>query len=430
VLIHTTAGPAWSSLPLSGLYVDMMRRLLALSAGARPSDMKSAATLPPVTTIDGFGRARRPPAEALPIRAADLPKTEVSRQHPPGLYGVAGTEDALNAVKADAVLLPIEATGISTEPYPKSSVLALTPWLLAAAIALLFFDAILSLWMRGYLARLNTARIAAPALALLLVAANVRGARADEAFDLKAATDTRLAYVLTGLPDVDEMSRAGLTGLGNQLRLRTSYEPQDPMGVDIAKDDLSFFPLLYWPMDPREKDLSPQAISKINDYMRNGGTILFDTRDLTLGASRGPNSPGEQTLRRLAAKLDLPPLEPVPPDHVLTKTFYILTSFPGRWDGGKVWVEALPPPDPHAGPQPSRGGDGVSPVIIGGNDWAAAWAVRPDGAPMVDVVPGGERQREMAIRFGINLVMYAFTGNYKADMVHWPALLERMGKQP
>jgi hypothetical protein len=223
------------------------------------------------------------------------------------------------------------------------------------------------------------------------------------------------------------MSRAGLTGLDFVLRQRTSYQAADPVGVDVAKDDLSFFPLIYWPMDPREKDLSPQALSRISDYMRNGGTIFFDTRDLTLGATRGPTSPGEQTLRRLISKLDLPPLEPVPQDHVLTKTFYLLRDFPGRWDGGKVWVEALPPADKNAGAPPARGGDGVSPVIIGGNDWAAAWAVDAQGQPLVDVSPGGARQREMAYRFGVNLVMYTLTGNYKADQVHVPALLERLG---
>ncbi len=160
-------------------------------------------------------------------------------------------------------------------------------------------------------------------------------------------------------------------GLDNVLRQRTSYAAADPIGVDIAKDDLSFFPLLYWPMDPREKDLSSQALTRVADYMRNGGTIFFDTRDLTLGATRGATSPGELTLRRLAAKLDLPPLEPVPQDHVLTKAFYLLREFPGRWDGGKIWVEALPSSGKNAGAAPSRSGDGVSPVIIGGNDWAA-----------------------------------------------------------
>jgi uncharacterized protein DUF4159/aerotolerance regulator-like protein len=430
VLFHITAGPGWSSLPLSGLYVDMMRRLLALAGGARPAEMKGATTLPPVTTLDGFGRSRKPPAEVLPIRAADLNKTVPSRLHPPGLYGVPGTEDALNAVKSDTVLLPMGNVGATVEAYPQARVFALAPWLLAIAAALLFLDAILSLWMRGYLTRLRLSSATGVVLAMMIIGLQMHAARADDAYNLKAANDTRLAYVVTGLPDVDDMSKAGLTGLGNQLRARTSYEPQEPVGVDPAKDDLSFFPLLYWPMDPREKDLSPQALSKISDYMRNGGTILFDTRDLTLGPVRGANSPGEQTLRRLIAKLDLPPLEPVPTDHVLTKSFYLLQTFPGRWDGGKVWVEALPPADPTAGPAPARGGDGVSPVIIGGNDWAAAWAVHPDGSPMVDVVPGGERQREFAFRFGINLVMYAFTGNYKADMVHAPALLERMGKQP
>ena len=200
------------------------------------------------------------------------------------------------------------------------------------------------------------------------------------------------------------------------------------MAVDIEHDQLIFFPLLYWPVVPGETPPSPQAVERINKYLATGGTILFDTRDLSLGAVRVAQSPREQPLRRIASKLDLPPLEPIPPDHVLTKAFYLLQSFPGRWDGGKVWVEKLPPADPDAGPSPARGGDGVSPVIIGSNDWAAAWAVDQQGRPLVAVVPGGEHQREMAFRFGVNVVMYAFTGNYKTDQVHVPALLERLGQ--
>jgi hypothetical protein len=200
------------------------------------------------------------------------------------------------------------------------------------------------------------------------------------------------------------------------------------MGVDLERDDLSLYPLLYWPLDPREKNLSPKALSKIGDYMRQGGTIFFDTRDLTLGAVRGPSSPGEQTLRRITAALDMPPLEQVPADHVLTKAFYILRDFPGRWTGGQLWVEALPPA-PKNGAAPARGGDGVSPVIIGGNDWASAWAVDANGHFLSTPSPGGEMQREMAFRFGINLVMYALTGNYKTDVVHAPALLQRLGNE-
>src|SRR5262249_56080402 len=133
-------------------------------------------------------------------------------------------------------------------------------------------------------------------------------------------------------------ARAGLAGWGLMRGARTSYEPPEPMGLDSERDDLSLYPLLYWPMDQREKSLSPRALSRISDYMRNGGTILFDTRDLTLGAARGEASPGEQTLRRLTAALDLPPLEQVPADQVLTKTFYILRDFPRRWPAPPLFL--------------------------------------------------------------------------------------------
>ena len=76
----------------------------------------------------------------------------------------------------------------------------------------------------------------------------------------------------------------------------------------------------------------------------------------------------------------------------------------------------------------ARGGDGVSPIIITSNDLAGAWAIRPDGQPMLPLTPGEPRQREFAFRAGVNIVMYTLTGNYKADQVHAPALIERLGQ--
>ena len=74
-----------------------------------------------------------------------------------------------------------------------------------------------------------------------------------------------------------------------------------------------------------------------------------------------------------------------------------------------------------------RVNDGVSPVVIGSHDWAAAWAVDDRGRPLFATVPGGEEQREHAYRFGVNLVMYALAGNYKADQVHVPLIMRRLG---
>jgi hypothetical protein len=357
----------------------------------------------------------------MPIAAKDFAATEVSRSHPPGLYGAQGVESALNTLKANDALLPLPALSVETHLYGSIDAKALEPLLLLAAALLLLLDAILSLLLRGHFPRRLLAGMVSGGLVLLLMVPNVR---ADEAMNQKAALDTRLAYVKTGIPDLDSISQAGLTGLGLLLKLRTSYEPLEPMGVNLETDDLSFYPLLYWPMDPREKALSPRALARVADYMRQGGTILFDTRDLSIGA---PGA-GQAVLKRLTKGLDFPPLEKVPADHVLTKSFYLLKDFPGRWQGAPVWVEALPPEKPgsHA---PARGGDGVSPVIIGGNDYAAAWAIDSSRHFLSEPVPGGESQRETAFRFGVNVVMYALTGNYKTDQVHAPALLQRLGRE-
>jgi len=142
-------------------------------------------------------------------------------------------------------------------------------------------------------------------------------------------------------------------------------------------------------------------------------------RDALARSYTRASAEGGATMRKPDGReVPIPPLLPVPQDHVLTKSFYLLSQFPGRVTGGTVWVEA----------RGNRYNDGVSSVIIGSNDWAGAWAVEADGAASFPVVPGGERQREMAYRFGVNWVMYALTGNYKTDQVHVPAIMERLGQ--
>ncbi len=184
--------------------------------------------------------------------------------------------------------------------------------------------------------------------------------------------------MLTGNADVDEIARAGLRGLSDTLFFRTSVEPALPTGVDLETDELAFFPMLYWPVTPDQPRPSAEAYGKLNDYLRSGGLILFDTRDADI-AGFGAASPNGRKLQELAAPLDIPPLEPLPGDHVLTRTFYLLQDFPGRYTSRDVWVEAAPPDAEQIEGMPFRNlNDGVTPVVIGGNDWAAAWAVRRD----------------------------------------------------
>ena len=203
-----------------------------------------------------------------------------------------------------------------------------------------------------------------------------------------------------------------------------------PIGLDLDRDDLSLLTFIYWPVTDSQPSPSPQAYVRLNHFLRSGGVILFDTRDGDIAGLGGPD--GAAALQRLAAPLDIPPLAPVPRDHVLTRTFYLLQDFPGRYQGRDIWAEAPPADAAAAEGVPFRSlNDGVSPVIIGGNSWAEAWAVDDSGLPMFSVGSGldGERQREMANRFGVNLIMYVLTGNYKSDQVHVPALLDRLRQE-
>jgi hypothetical protein len=441
VLFHVTANAEWSSLPLSGLFVEMLERLAVSSSSRSPqAEDLEGTTWRPLQVMDGFGKLSD--AGTLPgVDGAELVSAPVGPDLRPGLYASGDRRLARNVLAEDSVLnaavwpdrIPVEGLAVQKE-------LPLGGGLLGLAIVLLALDVIASLALSG---RLGATRVTAAALLAALWLAQPQPlhaqmqdapptpeqAEADE-FALAATAELVLAHVLTGDEDLDRVAQAGLRGLSDTLFYRTSVEPAAPVGIDLERDELSFFPMLYWPITPDQPTPSAEAYGKLNAYLRSGGLILFDTRDADI-ARLGGTSPNGRKLQQLAAPLDIPPLEPLPADHVLTRTFYLLQDFPGRHTAREVWVEAAPPDAQQIEGMPFRNlNDGVTPVVIGGNDWAGAWAVDGNGRPLLPVGRGfaGERQRELAYRFGVNLVMHVLTGNYKSDQVHVPALLDRLGQ--
>jgi hypothetical protein len=416
VLVHTTANAEWSNLALSGLFVEMLRRTVAMSQGVVAA---SEEALPPLETLDGFGRLERAPPTARPVAGKDVAATAVSPTHPPGFYGTPDTKRALNLANGIGALKPIAdlPAGIVRAGFARSAERDFRAPLLTAALILALLDLLIAYALRGLLRRRGPAVAAAIGFALLILAGP---ARADDAFTIKATSQLHLAYVKTGDDSVDSVSRAGLLGLADTLDRRTAVETAAPVAIDIETDELVFFPLLYWPVTADQPPPSPQAAERINRYIDTGGTILFDTRDAgdQVPGPYGTGGQSRELLKRLVAGVKIPPLVPIPPDHVLTKSFYLLHDFPGREAGGQLWVE---PAEDHVN-------DGVAAVIVGSNDYAGAWAVDAQGRAAYPCVPGGEQQREMAMRFGVNLVMYVLTGNYKSDQVHVPAILERLGQ--
>lgn len=444
VLFHVTPEATWSSLPISGTFVEMLRRLVQLSRNqsAAGANAANAAVLPPYRLIGADGRLGPPSPEARPLTVGS---DAVTIEHPPGLYGSDEGVYAHNLLPADATLAALAAPDlgvpVSRTAYTFDAETDLKGPLIAAALLLMALDMLAVLWMGGKLRRLP--RPTRTAAATTLLAGLVLGglmlapgrALAQEGDlqpgDIKAIeaiSQTRIAYVLTGDSSIDSISRAGLSGLSRFLIEKTALEPGDPAGVDIEEDELAFYPLVYWPIDPSTPMPSDEAIARVDAYMQQGGTVLFDTRDQYASSLFNSSaSASTMRLREILSGMNVPPLEPVPEDHVLTKAFFILDTFPGRYAGSPLWVEAVLDASSSAD-RPVRTGDGVTPIMITANDLAGAWAVDASGRPMLPTVPADPMQRVYAQRAGVNIMMYMLTGNYKSDQVHVPAILERLGQ--
>ncbi|RUX98463.1 DUF4159 domain-containing protein, partial [Mesorhizobium sp. M7A.F.Ca.CA.004.04.1.1] len=444
VLFHVTPEATWSNLPISGSFVEMLRRIVQLSRnqGAAIANAEAAAaSLAPYRMIAADGSLVPPTPDARPLvpGAGALP---VTFENPPGLYGSETGVFAHNLLEADSKLAPLARPQITVPvtsiQYAFDESRSLKGTLVAAALVLMLLDTLAVFWMGGLFSRRPRRAGAVTTTAAVLIAlgslfGHADLARADDAkpgdeIAIEAISKTRIAYVLTGVPGDDSISRAGLEGLTRFLVEKTALEPGEPAGVDISRDELSFYPLIYWPIDPAAPMPSQAAIARVDAYMQQGGTVLFDTRDqFANGIGADSTSPATERLRDILGNLNVPPLEPVPSDHVLTKSFFILPEFPGRFAGSPLWVEASLDAS-NAENRPVRTGDGVSPIMITANDFAGAWAVDENGDALLPTVPADPMQRIYALRAGVNIMMYMLTGNYKSDQVHVPILLERLGQ--
>lgn len=407
VLVHTSAGPDWSNFCYSGLYVEALQRMVSISSGI--SDYKVQTTLPPLLLLDGFGRLHAPDSKSIATSAQPGQEFMPSPQTPPGIYGDPQTFRSFNLGQYLPKMAALQdiPRDVTVLPYQAAAEIDLKPFLLKAALLLLLADTLLTLWLRG---------VAVFGAACLLMFACVSPAAAED--EKNFVSGMYLAYVETGDQDIDRTSYNGLTGLGEVVSTRTTAKIKGVVGVDPAADMLSYYPVIYWPMTAGQEALSTTAARNIQDYLDQGGMILFDTRDRQFGGDGSVSMPGSRKLRELMQNIQIPELTGIPAGHILSRSFYLLDKFPGRYDGGKLWVEKAP--NPHH--------DGVTSVIIGSHDWAAAWSKDQGDRTRFMIEPGGEMQREMAWRFGVNMVMVALTGNYKADQVHISHILQRLGQ--
>jgi Domain of unknown function (DUF4159)/Aerotolerance regulator N-terminal len=425
VLFHTTAGPAWSDVAFSGLQVSMLRRVLA-RAGSSTIPAKAIAPTAPLRAtlvLDGYGNLRAPTPGNLAIAPENVGNAKPNARHPPGIYEGGGSRLILQAAGPETILPPLPLLpGIERVNRAQDRATALGPAFLALGLMLCALDALIALLFAGRLAFPKGFKLPSQIVAMIVTIIGaaamlgVPGVQAQAAappIAKMAPADLSLAYIRTGDAATDARAKAGLEGLSRVLAARTSVEPGAIVGVDPSATDLALFPILYWLLPDRPIETSAESARALDRYMKSGGVLFVDSR----GAGREPTA--ARAIARAALRgLEAPPLETVPEGHVLTKSFYILRGFPGRYQNAKLWVET-------AASAAASANDGVSPLIVGDGDWASAWANAPPSVQYGEYSQS-QRNQEIAARVGVNIVLYALTGNYKADQVHFETLLKRL----
>lgn len=403
VLFHADSGPEWSNLPLTGLFPDMLDRIVRRSTGVVAES--AADKWPPLQLLGDDGDLRKPMDNVQPLTASALTAMRPGPTHPPGLYGV---KDAAHAYNLGPFVTPLQRETMTGRVMSAGQ---LTPT----------HDAGAALVLIGVLCLLADIILRARHLGLMIFGVvislgfsmlpAVTAAHATSVAE--AARATRLAYILTGQETLDTVSRQGMKGISDYASDRTSAKLAAPDGVRPGEDDLAPYPLLYWPIDAQTR-FEAKRNASLEDFIAHGGMLLIDTVDA--GEDDDDASEAQRHLAEVTRGIHLPALAKLDERHILAHCFYILRSFPGRYAGKAVWVARNADPN----------NDSVSPVIIGQADWARAWAVDDRGNHPYAVIPGRDRQRTLAERFGVNIIIYALTGNYKQDQMKVPALLKRL----
>ena len=199
-----------------------------------------------------------------------------------------------------------------------------------------------------------------------------------------------------------------IDSLLGQIERRTSIETNRGLTqIALSYPKLYQYPFIYMAGSREFGKFSANDIKRLRNYLSYGGFLLIDDN------SSGPNSKFDISVRKMIEELfPQVPLKQVSRDHSIFRSFYLINRVSGRKQVSP-YLEGI-------------NIKGRTVLVYSANDLGGAWARDNLGQWTHDIVGGGNRQRQLAIRLGVNIVMYALTLDYKKDMVHLPIILERL----
>ncbi|HAK38198.1 MAG: DUF4159 domain-containing protein [Nitrospinaceae bacterium] len=199
-----------------------------------------------------------------------------------------------------------------------------------------------------------------------------------------------------------------VSSLLGQVARRTSIEVnREPLQIKLSDPNLYRYPFIYLAGNEKFESFSQEELHRLRNYLSFGGFLLIDDN------SAKANSKFDTSVREMINQL-FPqiPLQKISRDHSIFRSFYLINRVTGRkqinpyMEGIKI--------------------KGRTVLIYSTNDFGGAWARDNLGQWSHDIIGGGSRQRQLTIRLGVNIIMYALTLDYKKDMVHLPIILERL----
>ena len=408
ILFHIGANNDWSNLPISSLFPDMINRVLLFSKNYNSSNFKN---LNLNKEIDGFGNLGSPKKIITIDSLNKLRTVKPTFNKPPGQYENNQISIALNLATNINQYQTENTNNSSLSNYSFKKTRDLSSTILKIILTMFILDILITIMIKN---NVNFFKIFVKRKNLLVF---ILFFFTLIKLDSLSASETLLAYIKVEDTQINNISKSGLEKIRNLLITRTSINPKGVIGVDVNNDYIYSYPFIYWPLTKNLLSIKKPEIIKIKNYLDNGGIFFFDI----IGFSRKNLNLKDKKfkkIRNFLNEIGANELSIIPKGHTLTKSFYLLDKFPGKWDNRILFIEN----------SNLQYKDGVSSIILGFNDWAKAWAVDNNNLPLFPVVPGGERQRELSYRFGINIAMYALTGNYKSDQIHSKSILKRLSK--
>jgi len=195
--------------------------------------------------------------------------------------------------------------------------------------------------------------------------------------------------------------------IAEELELRTSINiHKDRRILNVSDPDLFFCPFVYLAGKYEFEPFSPQEREILRRFLGFGGFLFAED---TMGAKGfGFDRAFSREIREIFPHHELKRL---PPDHSVYRSFYLLDSIGGR-QKVNPYLEGITI-------------DNWTPVIYSRNDLSGAWARDRFGKWVNECLPGGELQRALAFKTGINIIVYSLTSDYKKDLVHHPFIKRR-----